>query len=108
MAPAAAKPVDGGHSTGGDGRGDGGREYSEVENWLGSGTFGTQLAPLPLQQQKPKVAPLTQAPTPQAAPPSPEDCQFSLEYRAARSLAGAVHADPANSHHWASAFGGVE
>ncbi|XP_020147897.1 uncharacterized protein [Aegilops tauschii subsp. strangulata] len=44
---------------------------SEVDNWLGSGSFATQPA---LPQQR----------TPQAAPSLPENRQFSLEYRAAR------------------------
>ena len=108
MAAAAAKLGDGGHSTGGGGRGDGGGEFSEVDNWLGSGSFATQPAAPPPPQRTPQAAALMQAPTPQAALLSPDDCQFSLEYRAARSLARAMQADPANSQHWASAFGGVK
>ena len=104
----AAKLGDGGHSTGGGGRGDGGGEFSEVDHWLGSGSFATKPAAPPPPQRTPQAAALMQAPTPQATPPSPDDCQFSLEYRAARSLASAVQADPANSQHWASAFEGVE
>ena len=97
---AAAKPDDAGHSTRGCGTGDGGGEYSEVDNWLGSGSFATQ-PPAPAPQRTHPVMP-------QTTPPSPENEQFSLEYRAGRALASAVAADPANSHRWASAFGGIE
>ncbi|KAE8797189.1 hypothetical protein D1007_27748 [Hordeum vulgare] len=90
MASTIAKPIDDIHSTGGGGTGDGGREYSEVDNWLGSGSFATEPAAVPPPQQTPSA-------TPQDTPSLP---QFSLEYRAARYFPRAVATDPANSHHW--------
>ncbi|KAE8780832.1 hypothetical protein D1007_45977 [Hordeum vulgare] len=91
MAPAAAKPGDGGHSTVGDGTGDDDNgEYSKVDNWLGSGSFAMQSPVLTLQHTPPV--------TPETAPPSPDNQQFSLEYTSARALARAVAADPSNSH----------
>ncbi|KAI4990839.1 hypothetical protein ZWY2020_039210 [Hordeum vulgare] len=101
MASAATKSGDDNHSMGeGGGTRDGGdKEYSQVDNWLGSGTFATQ-PPVPAPHHTPPV-------TPKAASPSPNNQQFSLEYRSARALARVVVADPANSHCWASAFGEV-